>query len=294
MRIAFRSDPSRGKVPAPPHMLGDHPLLLEVRVPDSPDGLLRVLRADTAFREIDLLLGAFLFKVVGGPDGRHRAHWVYLPKAEPFDGSLEPAFLQEGYALAGMEEASSTDFSTWPEAEAMEEVDDANYYAIEGIGVGQQLQRPSSLGRLVDNFYLAPREDKERFLTFAFWLRFSDTAWAHAMSPSYAALVSAIEALMPPQAAGESCKECGRLVGPGPTQRFIDFIEHWASGIDARYRRRLYALRSAILHGGKLFQMDRERWSGMSPLENQERADFQVLSKTATAVGLNWLMGRGT
>jgi hypothetical protein len=174
----------------------------------------------------------------------------------------------------------------------METVDDAAYFAIEGISVDQRLQRPSSLAQLLDTYYQTPPDEQDRFLTFAFWLRFSDTAWAYAMSPSYAALVSAIEALMPPAESGGTCPECGRQLGPGPTQRFIDFIEHWAAGIDVRHRRRLYALRSAILHGGKLLHMDRERWRGMNPQDNTERDDLQVLRKTATLLGLNWLLGR--
>ncbi len=85
--------------PRPDALLGAHPFVLEVRVPDSPDALTRIHRRDRRVRVLDLVLGSFLRLRVRGPDSWYRQFWVYLPHEEPKDGHLRSAHLQEGYSL---------------------------------------------------------------------------------------------------------------------------------------------------------------------------------------------------
>jgi hypothetical protein len=82
------------------------------------------------------------------------------------------------------------------------------------------------------------------------------------------ALVSAIEALMPPPKAAEKCPECNRSTGPGPTRQFVDFVEASipGSGISKNDRRRFYQIRSALTHGGKLLAVDHHSWGFDLPL----------------------------
>ncbi len=77
------------------------------------------------------------------------------------------------------------------------------------------------------------------------------------VSASFASLVIAIEAL------GERAL-C-------PTKRFRTFIERYAPGASLETRRReMYAMRSDILHGSGLMEMDLDAHFGWAPPEQKE------------------------
>jgi len=82
----------------------------------------------------------------------------------------------------------------------------------------------------------------------------------------------------------DRCGDCRR---PGPTQQFAHFVERHAlgSGLSERERKRIYAIRSALSHGGTLlYYSDRVSWApGLTQARIQESDDI------VRAILVNWL-----
>jgi len=108
-------------------------------------------------------------------------------------------------------------------------------------------------------------------------------------SVSFAALVSAIEAMTEH---GEkhkaTCNECGASCvheTPVATERFRSFLERYTPGeSEAPRRSKMYRLRSNILHGSLLMQLDQERAMGWTPVWLNElglHTDLWFLTKKA-------------
>jgi hypothetical protein len=117
------------------------------------------------------------------------------------------------------------------------------------------------------------------------------------MSASFAALVSAVEALTERGVQHTvHCDECNRDYGhevPGSTERFRAFFEAHAPGASLRSRRtEMYALRSGILHGSSLMQMDEDRAFGWDPPWWNERELHEELSKLTRVAIRHWLSTR--
>jgi hypothetical protein len=110
------------------------------------------------------------------------------------------------------------------------------------------------------------------------------------------AATQAIEALRPQVSEGERCDSCGHVLGAGPTQQFIDFVNRyvpWQDGETERERRKLYSVRSALTHGGTLLDSDRDLGVGFgsfhpTPLEQREATGR--LLRLARLAGVNWLL----
>ena len=116
---------------------------------------------------------------------------------------------------------------------------------------------PDQIETLLDAFYALPPADAERFLRWCFWVNHADQVSHLARSSAHIAVVQAIEALMPPADDSGTCECCGHRLGPGPTARFADFLGSLVPATDSdddRPHEELYALRSALSHGGKLLQ----------------------------------------
>jgi hypothetical protein len=96
--------------------------------------------------------------------------------------------------------------------------------------------------------------------------------WEDSMSASYASLVSAAEALTPEHGTKHSvyCDKCGENRThdvPGATEKFRSFFEKYTPDTGLRKRRsKMYGLRSKILHGSDLMQLDQGRAIGWTHL----------------------------
>lgn len=121
--------------------------------------------------------------------------------------------------------------------------------------------------------------------------------WAVSMSSSFAAVVSAVEALTDRGAVHsgycERCKRDWQHEVPGATERFRAFFETYAPGASLRSRRNeMYSLRSGILHGSDLMQLDQDRDFGWDPPGRNERElAGELWSLTRLAIR-NWLLYR--
>ena len=102
----------------------------------------------------------------------------------------------------------------------------------------------------------AAPEKRDRFLRACYWYERSGAAWNMSVSLGHIAAVNAIEMIMPPRSE-DRCPECGMNRGAGPTRRFRDFVDCYASLVAQDDRQRVYGLRSALVHGGHVFDIDR-------------------------------------
>ena len=113
-------------------------------------------------------------------------------------------------------------------------------------------------------------------------------------SATFTAYVSAIEALTERGVAHQfKCPVCGEHTQhevPGAIRRFRDFLETYAPGAALAARRdEMYALRSGILHGSKLIEIDYALAFGWDPPRWNQRELLWDLA-TLTRIALrNWL-----
>jgi hypothetical protein len=114
------------------------------------------------------------------------------------------------------------------------------------------------------------------------------------MSTSFAALVSAIESLTDRgQSHGFTCPICDKKTQhevPGATQRFRELLATYAQGAALEKRRNdMYNLRSGILHGSALMQLDQNLVLGWDPPWRNERELYNELSGLTRITVRNWL-----
>jgi hypothetical protein len=118
--------------------------------------------------------------------------------------------------------------------------------------------------------------------------------WNLSVSASFAALVSAIESLTEWGDTHQfECPICGKPTQhevPGATRRFKDFFDIYAPGaILAKRRDDMYSLRSGILHGSDLMQLDQDIAFGWDPPWWNERELHEELWGLARIALRNWL-----
>lgn len=281
-RDEFQILPAPPEAPRPNQLLAAHPFTLELRVGRSSDAVIQMLRRDRRVRELELVLGSLIWKIVDSEGQQSNKRWVYLP-SEPGE-PLRSAFLQVGYEADGIR-AFLDEFTPTGELTPMRVVPDDEYFAQEGLRVGDTLAAPNSLQKLIDLCFAAPPGTRDKFMRFSYWLLKADTFWPLSKSGSYVAVVSAIEALMDDPASEGTCSECHREKGPGPTKRFRAFVDKWSSAADAK---KLYEVRSAISHGGRLMRWDKPGFP-FNPAANAEDEYHRDAFRAARTTGVMWL-----
>src|SRR5262245_38247792 len=250
-RDVFQIVPVPPEAPRPTFLLGDHPLFLEFKVHSSSNFMITGLRYRRAARELELLLSSLLNLRIWsiGPETRH--HWS-IDISE--DAIARPSkFLQEGYSWSGPV-LELDDFSSTEHVAAVQQVDPHEYYSSRGISIDRNFDVPSDIEQQLDKFFSLPIERREKFLRASYWFQHAHKVFHYSKSASFIALVSAIEALMPPPKAGRQCPHCKQVLGSGPTKQFVDFVEAFipCGAVPEAQRKRFYRVRSALSHGGKL------------------------------------------
>ncbi len=292
-KTVFQISPVPDEAPRPGFLMADHPLSLWCQFKNTPNAVLRIGRLQAKVREIGLLLSAITVADFRSEGTAGRSHWVLLP------GDIQTAqvgFQQEFYSYPGMnaQRDSMPDIANCPEL-AM--VPAAEYASRRGIEAGQVLDLPDSVGVLCDSFVALDSDLRDAFLTAAFWLQHARRVFSYSRSAHFTALISAVESLMPDAASQESCPTCGKSVGKGPTKRFIEFAEKFGpQDSNARAeRRKLYSIRSALSHGGKLLRSDLASWhGGLSEAKIAEWDNLDAASQLVRAVLIGWLAAQHT
>jgi hypothetical protein len=136
--------------------------------------------------------------------------------------------------------------------------------------------------------------NRAKFDRATFWFDMASRQWNTSVSTSFAALVSAIEALTERGDIHQfKCPTCGKPAQhevPGATRRFKDFFDTYAPDAAlAKRRDDMYSLRSGILHGSKLMQLDQDLAFGWDPPWWNERELHEELWGLTRVAVRNWL-----
>jgi hypothetical protein len=157
------------------------------------------------------------------------------------------------------------------------------------------LRLPDDLDESICAYNARSRANRERFDRAAFWLDISSANWETSVSVSFAALVSAMEALAE---RGEShsfdcpvCKQRGTHEPVGATRRFRELLKGHST---KRTLDRMYGLRSDILHGADLMLIDQGRDFGWDPPTTEEMDMVRELWSAARAAMREWLRSPST
>ena len=126
-------------------------------------------------------------------------------------------------------------------------------------------------------YFQLSRSNRAKLDRATFWRDMASRQWTVSASSSFAALVSAIESFNDRGTMHQVyCPECNALSQheePGPTKEFQAFFERYAPGAALTKRRSEDAsLRSGILHGNELMQLDQDLAYWWYPLEGAEGA----------------------
>jgi hypothetical protein len=277
--------PPKG-APLPACLMADHPFLLQFSFPTSSNWAIRNLRRATRGRQISLLLTGLLAGTVRSLTGCEH-HWTLLSEAS--GTALRTEYLQEGYVCPGFVEESDK-FEPADEVPPLHEVEPTDYYSRWGISSDSRFEVPKNLSALLSGFYALAAEQREQFLRACSWFEVAQKFYIASRSAAFAALISSVEALMPPVNSGPECKRCGRPTGKSITQRFVEFLDQMApsSGEIEKARKNLYRVRSALLHAGRLLPSD---YLGFTPGPGlgDEFKNMNHAQRLVRLVLANWL-----
>ena len=266
-----------------------HPFILEYPLHSSPVSELTMFRRAREHQRISRLLNLLLNgRTSEKPSVSENGVWISThQEGNPPDFRwVRPTF------WASLGSAISNDRSALP-ANRIVECSPAEYYLRMGHD-GLPLRVPSDLDTSIKTYQDLGDNLRRKFDRCLFWIDFAAATWGISTSSSFAALVSAIESLTGRDSSlQERCAECGRTKeasGGGPTAKFQNFLETYASGsvFDSR-RKEMYRLRSNILHGSSLMIPDYDLAFRWDPWQWNEHELHSGLWSLARIASLNWL-----
>jgi hypothetical protein len=255
--------------PRVPFEIGEHPFILEYPVRVSDRWPITNFRRMREHRRLTFLLNVLLVGRTAFQPRRPRHLWAIMHE----DVAPEAKWVQEFY-FANLGEVIQDELSPLA-TEALEEVDPDTYYATVGHD-GRSLQVPADLDDSICCYTQLLRDNRDKFDRAGFWMDMASRQWTVSFSASFASLAIAIEAL------GDRSLR--------PTKRFTKFIEQYAPGASLKAgREKMYALRSDILHGSGLMEMDQDAHFGWAPPEGNEDDLLRELWGLARIAMRNWL-----
>ena len=266
--------------------MADHPFILEFPLKETSVWRITNHRRIRDHRRYTLLLNALLSGHTSVQLLRPNHLWATVPAS---DGGYKTMWVQPSF-FAKLGEILRDEPSPLT-GELLNEVQPNELVGHDGQG----LRIPTDLDDLICTYMQLPPSTREKFDRAAYWFDMASRDWAVSISSSFADLVSSIESLTE---RGEfhqlDCQQCGQPVThevPGATQRFKDFLESFAGGSELTARRsEMYSLRSGILHGGKLMQLDEDIAIGWDPpWWNEKELHDELWHLTRVALRA-WLM----
>jgi hypothetical protein len=263
--------PPPSDAPLAPHEMAEHPFILEYPVKVSDLWPITNFRRMREHRQLTFLLNVLLAGRTSFQPRRPRHLWAVVH--EEGVAGQEVKWVQEFY-FANFGEAVRDELSPQV-AETLEEVDPETYYAMVGHD-GRGLRVPADLDDSICCYMRLSKPNRDKFGRAGFWMDMVSRQWTDSLSASFASLAIAIEAL------GERALT--------PTKRFSTFLERYAPGASLENRRRkMYELRSDILHGSGLIEMDQDTDFGWAPPEQNDKDLMKELWGLTRIAMRNWL-----
>ena len=257
--------------------VADHPFILEYPIKESDFWTITNHRPLQEHRKLMLLLNVLLAERTSLQPRRTEHFWASVPCD---DDHPEIKWVQQSF-FAKLGKAVIDELSP-PTRERLEEVKPEEYQAKVGHD-GKGLRVPTDLDQSLCYYTALLAGDRVKFDRATFWMDMASRQWNISVSAFFAVLVSAIESLT----------ERGKLTqheAPVATRRFKDFFDIYAPNATlANQRKDMYSLRSGILHGSDLMQLDQDLAFGWNPpwwKERELHAELWGLTRTALR---NWL-----
>jgi hypothetical protein len=282
---SFALLPAPANAPRPDAAYGEHPAILELKVPSSGDFLIDQYRHQKALFETRHLLSALVHGGLAWNPTNTSHIWVLTGQWPDKPSSWS----QIGYLLPGLvlQQDAFTETKGLPRI-ALTNPD--AYYARRGFHI-QALDLPGDIEVLLDLFFALSKENKNRFLRACFWKHLSREVWYKAQTLTYVCLASAVESLLKTDAPPSPCPTCRKDRSPGPTAQFKAFIERYApASVSVKERGELYRLRSKLSHGEDILRGDLPKgFATMHPTDIEERDKAERLHYALSASLVNWL-----
>jgi len=268
--------------------MAEHPFILEFPIKASDLWPITCQRLLQEHRNLTLLLNVLLAGRTSLQPNRPKHFWAIVSWD---NNDPEVKWVQQSF-FAKLGETVIDELSL-PTSERLEQVEPEEYYTNVGHD-GKGLRVPTDLDTSICSYKALSAGNRVKFDRATFWMYMASRQWDISVSASFAALVSAIESLTERGDSHEfCCPICGERAQhevPGPTRRFKDFFDNYASGASLKKQRDdMYSQRSAILHGSYLMQLDQDRDSGWDPpWWNEYKLHTELWSLTRIALR-NWL-----
>lgn len=268
--------------------MADHPFILEFPIKWSDFWPISNHRRLREHRNLTLLLNVLLVGRTSLQPRRSEHFWASVS----WDNNRPEIKWVQQFFFAKLGEAVSDELSP-PASEQLEEVEPEEYYTKVGHD-GKGLRVPTDLDQSICCYTALSAGNLAKLDRATFWMDMASRQWNISVSASFAALVSAIEALTERGDIHQfQCPTCGKLAQhevPGATRRFKDFFDMYAPGAAlAKRRDDMYSLRSGILHGNELMQLDQDLAFGWDPPWWNERELHEELWGLTRIALRNWL-----
>jgi hypothetical protein len=279
--------PPPSNAPNPTIQPADYPFILEFPVIHTSIDQVTNHRRIRKHRDLTLLLNILLFGGAKFMGSRPPNVWVL----DLDNLGRNSEWVQQGFnAPFGPPLIGSL---SAPAADQLEEVAPDKY---DEPVVTDELRVPSDLDQSIWLYEALSDSDREKFDRAAFWFSTSSRMWDTSMSASFTALAFAIESMSIGRNVCEVlCPTCGSAIESGPTKLFKNFLATYAPGASlARDRNDMYDLRSDVVHGEHLVELDREipivgAWTPPGFKEQDQYRALWQLTRTALR---NWLKNR--
>jgi hypothetical protein len=259
---------------APSDPGAENPFILEFLVKSSEFWQLTNYRRRREHRELTCLLNILLAGHTSFQSERAQHFWGVI---YPTDGSKPEIRWVQQYYFAPLEEIIMDELSP-TSSKHIEEIEPDQYYGKIGLD-DKGLRVPTDLDDLICRYQRLPEVNRSKFNRAAFWMYQSIRVWTISASSSFAAVVSAVEALT------------DRKAIPSATRRFHHFFETYAAGASLKKRReKMYDLRSDILHGSGLMELDQGGYPGWDPPGWDESELNEELRSLARLAIRKWLL----
>lgn len=270
--------------------MAEHPFILEVPIAANDLWPITNHRRLREHRKLTLLLNLLLAGRTSLQPRRPKHFWATVPGDNK---SNDIKWVQQFY-FAKFGKAVIDEPSPFV-GEQLGEVEPEEYYASVGHD-GKGLRVPCDLDDSICRYFQLSAMNRAKFDRAAFWMDMASTQWTISISSSFAALVSAVESFTDRGITHiVYCDKCERDAThevPGATERFRAFFEKYAPGKSLKSRRsEMYSLRSGILHGSELMQLDQDIAFGCvwdPPWWNEHKLHEELWGLTRVAIR-NWL-----
>ncbi len=239
--------------PRAPFEMADHPFILEFPIQEASLWSVTSHRWIREHHRLTLLLNLLLVGATRFLPAQQRHYWANVRH----DG-VEIKWVQEYYSV-NFGEVIASELSR-PTGGELEEVASEEYYKAVGHD-GSGLRVPDDLDESICRYRSLSPALRAKFDRATYWMNMALRQGYDSMSASFASLVSSAEALTAKSTKHSVyCEECNKSIShdaPGATEKFRAFFEKYAPGAGLQARRsKMYKVRSNILHGSDLMQLD--------------------------------------